>query len=586
MQTYLRLYNNKYIVKILLLLKKTAIINFLFISLAYPLSNTSHYKNHVIKVTETNSDSYIMQKAFEAELLAKDFKYKEAAEIYHQICMKSEDEEVAKRATQLAGYANDYHLMLKNSNRWLDISRDKISVRHVRISIFLALDKVNEATKETLLAIKISKDKDKFALAYDTLRVFDDKLIKKIFDSVYEEYKNQYLANFYYVQILLNNNKYTEAIDLIKSMGKFKEFSKKESRWGIFLADAYYEIGEEELSIQTLKDYLQYSPKNLYLNEYYVRILTLQEMYNEAIKHYRFMSANKLINFSNIDTAKKMALLNIEANNLSDAKTFIKSFKEKDINSYNYMNGLLNAKDKKNSIAEKFFMSINVEDINYINAIQEVAKIKISQNKFQSLKKIFKEQYVKLNNKPTIETRLILVETEIFFNAEKFHYAMERINYGLTKYKDDGAFLYTRALVAEKVDRFDILEEDLKKLIKLEPKNAQALNALGYTWANNNMKLNEAKKYIDKALALEPNDAAILDSKGWVMFRLGNLKEAEKYLLKAMNLNDDPEIVSHVIQLLVKLNKIKEAKKLYNKYIKKNPKDKILIELKKMLNEI
>ena len=95
------------------------------------------------------------------------------------------------------------------------------------------------------------------------------------------------------------------------------------------------------------------------------------------------------------------------------------------------------------------------------------------------------------------------------------------------------------------------------------------------------MKLNEAKKYIDKALALEPNDAAILDSKGWVMFRLGNLKEAEKYLLKAMNLNDDPEIVSHVIQLLVKLNKIKEAKKLYNKYIKKNPKDKILIELKK-----
>ena len=115
------------------------------------------------------------------------------------------------------------------------------------------------------------------------------------------------------MQILLNNNDYLEAIDLIKSIDKFEEFSKKESRWGIFLADAYYEMGKEELAIIALQDYLQYSPKDLYLNEYYVRVLTLQKKYDEAIKHYRFMSANKLISFSDIETSKKMALLNIEA---------------------------------------------------------------------------------------------------------------------------------------------------------------------------------------------------------------------------------------------------------------------------------
>ena len=177
--------------------------------------------------------------------------------------MKSNDPEVAKRATQLAGYANDYDLMLKNSIRWLKVAEDKITVRHVRISIFLALDKIEEAKKETLSAIKISKDKDKFALVYDTLRVFEDKVIKEIFKDVYATYKNEYLANFYYVQILLNNNDYLEAIDLIKSIDKFEEFSKKESRWGIFLADAYYEMGKEELAIITLQDYLQYSPKDL-----------------------------------------------------------------------------------------------------------------------------------------------------------------------------------------------------------------------------------------------------------------------------------------------------------------------------------
>ncbi len=585
MKTYLRPYIS-YISIIKLYIKRFLIINFLFVGFAYPLGNTSDRDYQNIQVTESNSESFIMQKAFEAELLAKDFRYKEAAKIYHDICMKSNDPEVSKRATQLAGYANDYDLMLKNSKRWLKIAEDKITVRHVRISIFLALDKIEEAKKETLSAIKISKDKDKFALVYDTLRVFEDKVIKEIFKDVYITYKNEYLANFYYVQILLNNNDYLEVIDLIKSIDRFEEFSKKESRWGIFLADAYYQMGKEELAIITLQDYLQYSPKDLYLNEYYVRVLTLQEKYNEAIKHYRFMSANKLISFSDIETSKKMALLNIEAKKFIDAQTFIESFKEKDINSYNYISGLLNAKNNKSKIAEKYFMSVDWQDENYINSVKEIAKLKINQNQFSSLKKFFKKQYSYLNNKPTIESRLILIETEIFFNEEKYNYAMERINYGLKKYKDNGAFLYTRALVAEKVDRFDILEDDLKKLIKLEPKNAQALNALGYTWANNNIKLKEANRYIDEALALEPNDAAILDSKGWVLFRLGNYKEAEKYLMRALKLNDDPEIVSHVIQLLVKLDKIKDAKKVYKKYIKLKPKDKKLIELKKILNEI
>lgn len=585
MQTYLRPYIS-YISIIKLYIKRILIINFLFVSFAYPLSNTSDHDYQNIQVAESNSESFIMQKAFEAELLAKDFRYKEAAKIYHEICMKSNDPEVAKRATQLAGYANDYDLMLKNSKRWLKIAEDKITVRHVRISIFLALDKIEEAKKETLSAIKISKDKDKFALVYDTLRVFEDKVIKEIFKDVYTTYKNEYLANFYYVQILLNNNDYLEAIDLIKSIDRFEEFSKKESRWGIFLADAYYEMGKDKLAITTLQDYLQYSPKDLYLNEYYARVLTLQKKYDEAIKHYRFMSANKLISFSDIETSKKMALLSIEAKKFADAKTFIESFKEKDINSYNYFSGLLNVKNNKSKIAEKYFMSVDWQNENYINSVKEIAKLKINQNQFSSLKKFFKKQYSYLNNKPTIESRLILIETEIFFNEEKYNYAMERINYGLKKYKDNGAFLYTRALVAEKVDRFDILENDLKKLIKLEPKNAQALNALGYTWANNNIKLKEANRYIDEALALEPNDAAILDSKGWVLFRLGNYKEAEKYLMRALKLNDDPEIVSHVIQLLVKLDKIKDAKKVYKKYIKLKPEDKKLIELKKILNEI
>ena len=585
MRTYLRLYSSN-INKIRLFFKQFIIINILFITSAYPLSNTPEQKLKNLSVSNSQIDSIIMQKAFEAELLVKNLDYKRAAKIYSEISKKSEDPEISKRATQIAGYSNNYEMMLESSERWLELSEDKITVRHVRISILLALNKIDLATKETLLAIKISKDKDKFALAYDTIKVFEDHVIKKIFDEVYKQYKDQYLANFYYVQVLLDNHEYEEAIKLVNSVKKFTEFSKKESRWGIFLASAYYEIGRENLAIETLKDYLEYSPKDLYLNEYYVGILTLQEKYQLAIEHYRFMSANKLISFGNIDTAKKMALLNIEAKKFIDAETFINSIKEKDINSYNYLSGVMNAKNNNKNSAIEFFKKISKDDINYIRSINEVAKIKINSKDFSGLKEFFKKQYQGLHNKPNLKSRLILVEVETFFNADQFNYAMERVNYGLEKYKDNGPFLYTRALIAEQINRLDILEKDLKKLIKLEPKNAQALNALGYTWANNNMRLKEANKYIDDALAINPNDAAILDSKGWVLYRLGNYKKAEKYLLRAIKMNSDTEIVSHVIQLYVKQKKIKEAKKLYKKHIKKNPNDKKLIELKKSLNEI
>ena len=252
MQTYLRLYS-RYITKLELFFKQIIIINILFISNVYPLSNTNDQNLLNLTTRTSNSDSLIMQKAFEAEILVKNQEYDEAAKIFQDISMRTDDPEIAKRATQIAGYAGNYEMMLKSSERWLEITNDKITVRHIRISIFAALNKIDLAIKETLEAIKISKDKDRFALAYDTIKVFDDKTVNKVFEKVYAKYKNDYLANFYYVQILLNNKEYEKSIKLINSIDKFKEFSKKESRWGIFLAEAYYATEKKRNRNQSIK---------------------------------------------------------------------------------------------------------------------------------------------------------------------------------------------------------------------------------------------------------------------------------------------------------------------------------------------
>ena len=137
MRYLLRLYNS-YFTKIAMFFKHFIIINILFISSAYPLSNIIEHKSGSFRVNNSETESFIMQKAFEAEILAKNEEYQKAAKIYYEISLKSDDPDLAKRATQLAGYAYNYKLMLKSSERWLDISKDKSTVIHMRISIFLA----------------------------------------------------------------------------------------------------------------------------------------------------------------------------------------------------------------------------------------------------------------------------------------------------------------------------------------------------------------------------------------------------------------------------------------------------------------
>jgi len=585
MQVYLRLYNS-YVAKLACFLKRLIIINILFISLACSASNLNKHNFEKTSENYNKNDSYLMQKAFEAEILVKNKDYDLAANIYYEICLKSDDPEIARRATQLAGFAKKYNLMLKASDRWLLLAENTIAVKHVRLSIFLELKKIDLAIKETLSIIKLSKDKDKFALVFDTLKVFDDSIVQQIFDSIYDKHKDEYLANFYYVQVLLDNKEYEKVIEIINDVSKFKEFSKKESRWGVFLADAYFQTGKINLCIDTIKDYLEKSPKDLYLNQYYVQILTSQQNYEEVISHYRFMSANKLIDFSDIEVAQKMAILNLQVGKYTDAENFINSLKEKNLNSYNYLNGIKEKKKNNYKAAEIFFKKIEKTDKLYIDSIKKISEIKIQKKDYEELKRFFKSEHEAIKNNKNIEIKLILLETEIFFTAKKYQHSMKRIDFGLGKYNNNKSFLYTRALVAEQIGRLDILENDLKKLISLDPGNAQALNALGYTWANKNINLKDANSYIDKALLLKPNDAAILDSKGWVLYRMGEYLKAENYFIKALKFSEDSEIVSHYIKLLLELKKTEKANKIYLKYLEINPEDKKLIEIKKILNEI
>lgn len=182
-------------------------------------------------------------------------------------------------------------------------------------------------------------------------------------------------------------------------------------------------------------------------------------------------------------------------------------------------------------------------------------------------------------------TRFQLAQGEILVDAERYAEAMALYDKALRAKPDDTNLLYARALVAENLGHFNLLERDLRRILALDPNNAEALNALGYTFADRATRLKEALGYISRAAKLEPDNAFILDSLGWVHYRLGDYEKAEKYLRKALTIRKDPEIAAHLGEVLWIKGDKTGARSVWQRSLKLNQGSKVLLEVMRRLQE-
>jgi tetratricopeptide (TPR) repeat protein len=141
--------------------------------------------------------------------------------------------------------------------------------------------------------------------------------------------------------------------------------------------------------------------------------------------------------------------------------------------------------------------------------------------------------------------------------------------------------IYDFAMAAERMQKLDVMEHELRKLIKLKPDFAAAYNALGYSFADRNINLPEAYSLIEKALLLRPNDHYIMDSMGWVYYRMGSLDKALDYLQKAYSTQTDPEIAAHLGEVLWQRGQRDEAIKTWEEALQSHPDNEILLNTSK-----
>ena len=179
---------------------------------------------------------------------------------------------------------------------------------------------------------------------------------------------------------------------------------------------------------------------------------------------------------------------------------------------------------------------------------------------------------------PPLAPRLTLAEAEMLLDANLNDEALAVYDQALEKTPEDSGLLYGRSLVHERMGRFPQAEADLRRILSVDKDDARAMNALGYMLAVNTDRYDEARRLIETALQRSPDDAAVIDSMGWVLYNLGRLAEARGYLEKALAKTPDPEISAHLGEVLWALGQREQARAVWDKALARDPQHRVLLD--------
>jgi len=351
---------------------------------------------------------------------------------------------------------------------------------------------------------------------------------------------------------------------------------------------------DSELAILTLAQVTQDPPEAMklvadFLKKYpdarevriaYARGLVEQKQFEQARSQFQVLLKDDQ---EDLTTLFALGILNVQTNHLPEAETYLKRYlqvlatqPEDERDPTQALLLLSQIAEERNDIpgALKWLEQVEPGEA-YINVQIRRAQLLAKRGDINGARAVLQQAQAEAGNDRE-QMQLIQGEAQVLRDGERYQDAADVLSAGLKRFPESTDLLYDYAMVTDKTGNYKDMETALRKIIELAPNNQHAYNALGYSFADRNIRLPEAVTLIKKAVQLAPEDAFIADSLGWAEFRLGNLDEAEKELRRAYALRPDPEIGIHLGEILWTRGKQDEAKRLWREAQSKDPKNDVL----------
>jgi tetratricopeptide (TPR) repeat protein len=489
-----------------------------------------------------------------------------AAEALLDLAKQTQDPRLAKRATETAIQGRQATKAGDAATLWQTLDPDSSQATQAAAALLINSGRLNEARPhlEKLIAAEGESRAAAFLHLNQMLaRQPDREAVLTLVQELARPYLGSAEAHFAIAQAAWSAGKRQEAV------AELRQAERLRPGWepaAMFHGQALQQVSASD-ALEYYRAFLSEHPKSIEVRLAYARLLVSEKSYPQARAEFqRVLEAAP----NNAEIAFAVGLLALQASDLDVAETYLKQalgagYKDEDLAHF-YLGQIADERKQLEQAAE-WFARVGPGE-HYLNAQIRYAGILAKQGKLDMARAHLQQiQPQDIAQK----TLLIQAEAQLLREAKRHQDAFEALGKGLEKLPNQPELLYDHAMAAEKLNLLDVMEKDLRQLIQLKPDNAHAYNALGYSFAERGIRLEEALQLTEKALSLAPNDPLIMDSLGWAHYRLGAYDKASEWLKKAYALRQDPEIAAHLGEVLWVQGQRDEARKVWQSALKLAP---------------
>jgi tetratricopeptide (TPR) repeat protein len=490
---------------------------------------------------------------------------------YADLARRTRDPRVLERATEVAGFARQFELAHDLAKAWVEVEPDSIKARQVLTTLLVLLNRTDELAPQ----ISTLLEQDKANLGDNLLRLnrmlvrhADRQSVLQLVEKVTAPYAGIPEAHFALATAAAN------ASDPARAQAEIDKALKLRPDWEMAaLLRAQLQARQSPgQAIDSLARFVERHPGAKDVRMTLARMLISEKRYDESRRHFdRLLVENP----TNPEVLYPVAMLALQQNDTKTGKAQLEKLLQTDFpdkSTIHFFLGQIEEEQKNTDAALSHYQQVSAGD-QFIPARGRAAQILAQQGKLNDARLVIQATPGRTDQE---RTQLLLAESQLLREAKRYEEAYAVLEKALAKQPDNTDLLYDAALMAERLGKQEMLETHLQRLIQLKPDHAHGLNALGYSWADRNVRLNEAHDLIARATTLAPEDPFIMDSLGWVLFRQGKLEESLKTLERAYKRKPDPEIAAHLSEVLWSLGRKDDARRLLREAVGKHPDNEVL----------
>jgi tetratricopeptide (TPR) repeat protein len=464
---------------------------------------------------------------------------------YQHAAILARDAYAAERATRIALHLKDYQAGLASVRRWVELDPNNISARQLAAVLFLRDGQTEEAGEQLDALVKIAgaRGSDGFLQAAGALSVEPDSSSAEQLMQGLQERNPDDVRALYALAVLETAHRRFADAEI-----RLRQVIERKPDWEqprILLSRVLVAQSQRDQALSFLAGSVRSYPDSVLLRTAYSRLLVDAGDYSRALEQFRALHS---LSPNDNEIAFGYAMLATQQEQWEEARPLWQELRgdadRRDEASY-YL-AQIEEEEANDELAIGLFRSVGGTELK-VDAIMRMAQIMARKGRLEEARDALQQARVA---NPGRATDLYVAETQMVQKYGEPDDALALYDRAISAYPDNLDLLYNRALFVVELGDFPRMERDLLRLLEQDPDHADALNALGYTLADRNERLDEAFAYVARALKLRPDSPAILDSMGWVLYRQGDLVQAASYLRRALELNQDDEIAAHLGEVL------------------------------------